>query len=405
MGGMASGGEVFGPYLVHEQLGVGGMASVHVAESRSAGGFRKRLALKRLLHHAAADPSLVEAFVEEAKLDARLHHPNITQTFDFGQVDGAYFIAMELVPGPTLSQLLRNCQATVGRIPLPVALHILLQVCEALDYAHTLTDDQGRPLHIVHRDVAPTNIIISNTGLVKLIDFGVAKNESSAVKTQTGLIKGKLSYLPPEYLTSGKLDARADLWSLGVVAHELLTCYRLFDGGNDFQVLQQIRERPLAPPSRRNSHVTPGVDAIVMTCLERDPARRWQSAAAMRNALRGEIDELGARIGDRQVIAWVEWAFSQTAGIERSGVSELIAMLDQPSAPMIVIEPDPETAPGRPSATIKRRDKAPRLPLAPTRRRWPRWWLVVLLLVVAGAVAAVEYFGAAHLWERARQLL
>jgi serine/threonine-protein kinase len=384
-------GETFGPYTVYEQLGIGGMASVHVAESRSAGGFRKRVALKRLLEHAAADPQLVEAFVAEGKLDARLHHPNITQTYDFGQVDGVYFIAMELVPGPTLGQLLRQCQATVGRVPLPVALHVILQVCEALDYAHGL--------QIVHRDVAPTNIIISSVGTVKLIDFGVARNQSSSVKTQAGIIKGKLPYLPPEYLTAGKLDARADLWSLGVVAHELLTCFRLFDAKNEMEVLKQIRELPIDPPSRTERTISKSLDAIVMTALERDPARRWQSAAAMRNALRSEIAEIGAQISNRQVIAWVEWAFSQTGVRDRSGVSELISMLDQPSEPMIIIEPDPETSASRPSARLKRRSKAPKLPTAPSwfRGWWRvRWWFV-LLLVAAAATWTVDHYGVTRL--------
>jgi serine/threonine protein kinase len=287
-----------------------------------------------------------------------------------------------------------------------VALHIVLQVCEALDYAHTLTDEHGSTLNIVHRDVAPTNIIISDSGAVKLIDFGVAKNERSAVKTQAGIIKGKLSYLPPEYLTTGQLDARADLWSLGVVAYELLTCQRLFDGGNDFEVLQQIRERPIAPLSQRNSHVTRGVEAVVMTCLARDPSQRWQSATAMRNALLAEISEMRARISDRQVIAWVEWAFSQHAVAERSGVSELIAMLEQPSAPMIILDPDPETAPGRPPVSIKRREQAPRLPSLSSRRSpRARWWLIALLLLVAAAAFAIEYLGADYLWARGRELL
>jgi serine/threonine protein kinase len=385
MGAMAEGPEVFGPYVVFEQLGVGGMACVHVAESRSAGGFRKRVALKRMLPHAAADPALVAQFTEEARLDARLHHPNIPQTFGFGEVEGRYFIAMELVAGPTVGQLLRQCQSAVGQLPLPIALHILVDVSEALDYAHSQ--------EVIHRDVAPTNIIVSSSGAAKLIDFGVAKAQTSQLKTQAGIIKGKLGYLPPEYLTSGKLDARADLWSLGVVAHELLTCTRLFDGTNDLQVLQQIRERPIEPPSRRNRSVPRSLDAVVMTALERDPARRWQSASAMRNALRGEIKDLHAHISNRQVLQWVEYAFSQTPENERSGVSELISMLDKVSdEPMITIEPDPDTAPGRPTATIKRRLKQPKLPSAPSRAR-VRWWFIALLLVVAAAAGAVEYFG------------
>jgi len=398
---------MFGPYIVYEQLGIGGMASVHVAESRSAGGFRKRVALKRLLAHAAADPTLVDAFAQEARLDARLRHPNITRTYDFGEVDGTFFIAMELVAGPTVSQLLRQCHATIGEVALPVVLHILLGVCDALDYAHTLTDEQGKPLDIVHRDVSPPNIIVSSTGVVKLIDFGVARASTSAVKTQTGIIKGKVGYLPPEYLRSGKLDVRADLWSLGVVAHELLTCERLFEGAHDLAVLEQIRAREIEPPSRVNSSVSRGLDAIVMTALERDPERRWQSAAAMRNALRTEVAELGAQITNKQVIAWVEWAFSQTSSEERSGVSELIKLLDQPSKPMIQIPADPDTSGGRPIVAFKRRDKQPNLPSAPSPwRRWWRWPLLLLLVMALGAAAAwaLDHWNVVHVWQKLKAL-
>jgi serine/threonine protein kinase len=398
---------MFGQYMVYDQLGIGGMASVHIAESRSAGGFRKRVALKRLLAHAAADPSLVEAFAQEARIDARLRHPNITRTYDFGEVDGTYFIAMELVAGPTVSQLLRQCHATIGMVALPVALHVLLGVCDALHYAHTLTDESGTPLEIVHRDVSPPNIIISSTGVVKLIDFGVARASTSAVKTQTGIIKGKVGYLPPEYLRSGKLDVRADLWSLGVVAHELLTCNRLFEGEHDLQVLEQIRAREIKPPSSINSSVPRGLDAVVMTALEREPERRWQSAAAMRNALRTEVAELGAQITNKQVMAWVEWAFSQTQAEERSGVSELIKLLDQPSKANITIDPDPETAVGLPAYTIKRRDKQPELPTAPSPwRGWWKWPLALLLVaaLAAAAVWALDHYNVVHVWKKLKAL-
>jgi eukaryotic-like serine/threonine-protein kinase len=322
----------FGTYVVYEQLGVGGMASVHVAESRSAGGFRKRVALKRLLAHAAAQPELVDAFTHEAKLARYLHHANIAQTFDFGQVDDTYFIAMELVSGPTLGQLIRQCKSTIGVIPFPITLNILQQLCDALEYAHTCVDETGAPLGIIHRDVSPPNVVISNTGLVKLIDFGLAKAKTAHVQTQVGTVKGKFRYMAPEYLT-GKLDRRVDLWALGVVAHELLTTHQLFDGETDLSVLDRVRSMAIDPPSRKNPDVPPELDAVVMTALERDPDKRWQSAAAMKTALAEVAEDLQTVVTNQQLVQWCEWAFTQEPPGDRSELSQLITLLEQPSRP------------------------------------------------------------------------
>src|ERR1700760_3608543 len=163
--------EKFGTYLVYELLGKGGMATVHRAESLSAGGFRKRVALKRLLPHLLDEPEVIESFAREAKLASHLRHQNIAQTYDLGIRDGTYFIAMELLPGPTLRQIMRQCETSAGAMPIVHVLEILVQVCDALDYAHNLVDEKGQALGIVHRDVTPANIIVSGSGVVKLIDF------------------------------------------------------------------------------------------------------------------------------------------------------------------------------------------------------------------------------------------
>jgi serine/threonine-protein kinase len=397
--------EEFGSYIVYEQLGVGGMAKVHVAETRSAGGFRKRLALKRLLPHAAEQPELVEAFTHEARLARYLHHANIAQTYDFGQVDGTYFIAMELVAGPTLGQLIRQCKSTIGVIPFPITLNILCQLCDALEYAHTCTDESGAPLGIIHRDLSPPNVIISNSGMVKLIDFGLAKAKTAHSQTQVGMVKGKFRYIAPEYL-SGKLDRRVDLWALGVVAHELLTTYQLFDGDNDLAVLERVRSMPIVPASRRNPDVPPDLDAVVMTALERDPNARWQSAAAMKKALADVAADLQTQVTNQQLVQWVEWAFTQTPPGERGELSQLIKLLEQPS------KVSAEAANGgvRPTSVDQRTEvklgeprerrplrqrlfSTPRIGAAIAKRRLSGGrrtgtLLLLLLLVAAGAYAA-----------------
>jgi serine/threonine protein kinase len=313
--------EQFGPYLVYERLGQGGMATVHRAEKRGV-GIRRPIALKRLLSHVAADPELVKLFVNEARLASHLHHANVAQTYELGKVDETFFIAMEYASGPTLNQIIRQCQKAAGEIPLTITVNILSQICEALEYAHNLCDEVGRPLRIIHRDVSPANIIVTNTGIVKLIDFGIAKATISSVKTQTGFIKGKFGYIAPEYI-SGRIDARVDLFAVGVIAHEMLAGRRLFEGKDDFETLANIREMKMQPPSRWNSHVTPDLDDIVMTALERDPDKRWQSAAAMQVALANASREFGLVVGSQQLVEWVEWAFSQVS---------------RPSGPMLRVE-------------------------------------------------------------------
>jgi len=316
--------EEFGPYLVYERLGQGGMATVHRAEKRGV-GFRRPIALKRLLPHVAAEPDLIKLFVDEARLASHLHHANVAQTYELGKVGETFFIAMEYASGPTLTQIVRQCQLAAGEIPLTITVNILSQVCEALDYAHNLCDESGQPLRIIHRDVSPANIIVTNTGLVKLIDFGIAKATISSVKTQTGFIKGKFGYIAPEYI-AGQIDARVDLFAVGVVAHEMLAGRRLFEGEDDFETLANIREMAIRPPSQWNPHVTPDLDDIVMTALARDPAERWQSAAAMQVALSNAAREFGMVVGSHQLAEWVDWAFSQVprdsgpmASLEGSG--------------------------------------------------------------------------------------
>ncbi|HEY5950576.1 MAG TPA: serine/threonine-protein kinase [Kofleriaceae bacterium] len=394
--------EEFGSYLVYEQLGVGGMARVHVAESR---GLRKRVALKRLLRHAADNPELVRAFISEARLVGHLKHTNIAQTYDFGKVGDTYFIAMELVPGPTVTQLIRQCKATVGIIPFPVTLNLLCQVCDALDYAHNLRDEHGQPLDLVHRDVSPPNIIVSNTGTVKLIDFGVAKIARSS-QTQVGTVKGKFSYMAPEYL-NGQLDSRVDLWALGAVAHELLTNRTLFDAPDDVGVLDKVKRAPIPPPSRYNPDVPRDLDAVVLTALERNPVHRWQTAAAMRTALANVASELKTTVSNAQMIEWIEWAFSQKPGGDKQdGVSQLIQLLEKPSDQGAK---PAKPAPAPPAKADKPRTQAPSKPPpgktsrlrtgvvfinhsvhGPKRNLLP--WLILVLIAV-GVAAAAYYFG------------
>ena len=304
--------EEFGPYLVYEQLGVGGMAQVHRAVVKGSDPPRP-VALKRMLAHIASNEEMVKSFVREARLASYLRHQNVPQTYDLGRVGDVYFIAMELITGRNLREVLMHCARTTGPMPVRIALNILNQICDALDYAHNLCDDTGEPLGIIHRDVSPSNVIVSETGVVKLIDFGIAKGSAASMQTMSGKLKGKFAYMAPEYF-AGQIDARADLFAIGVIAHELLTNRPLFSGRDDVDTMKRVRSMPLAPPSQNNPRVPLEIDDIVMTALARDPDRRWQHATALRTALTTLTHRLDQVATNAEVVQWLDWAFTQVAG-------------------------------------------------------------------------------------------
>jgi serine/threonine protein kinase len=295
-------GEAFGPYRVYEQLGVGGMATVHRAEI-DVRGTKQVVALKRLLPDLARDTSYVRRFVDEARLGQRLRHVNIARTYDVGRFEGTHYIALEYIQGPTVLQVLQHAMDTQPT-PIFISLHLVTQVARALAYAHGLREQDGRSLRLVHRDIAPSNIIVSGTGATKLIDFGVAKTTAAHTRTAVGSVIGKLRYIAPEYL-SGRFDARVDLFSLGVVAYELLTSRPLFDV-DDLRTAEELRERDIAPPSTLNPCVPAELDAIIMTALQRDPGQRWQNAFALYTALSTFEQDSGLAVHDREVAAWIE---------------------------------------------------------------------------------------------------
>ena len=336
---MDSRGEEFGPYRVYEQIGVGGMASVHRAETTGLAGFTRPVALKRMLPHVAANADLVRSFVREAHLASHLRHSNVAQTYDLGKVGDIYFIAMELVTGRNLREILRHCARIQITIPIPISLHILTQVCDALDYAHNLCDDSGQPFGIIHRDVSPSNVIVSESGVVKLIDFGIAKASAVGMQTMSGTIKGKFGYMAPEYL-NGTIDARADLFALGIIAYELLTNRPLFTGQDDMDTLFRVRSMPIPRPSAANPSIPAEIDDIVMTALERDPDARWQRAAALRVALTTETKRLGMTLLDQQVVEWCEWAFQQGGGFDRDSEPSMI-IVREPEMPTRAPSPPP----------------------------------------------------------------
>jgi serine/threonine protein kinase len=261
------------------------MAMVHRATFEAEDGGEHVVALKRLHPQLADDPDVVKALVREAKLAARLHHPNIVRIHELGRIGAVYFIAMDFVRGWSLLALLRKAFILKRPAPIGVVLALSYELCDALDHAHEGLDERGKPLHIIHRDVSPSNLLIGDDGHLKVIDFGIAKALGTQVHTSPGVVKGKLGYVAPEAFLTSQLDGRADVFAAGIVMWELLVCRRLFRATDLFDLMDKVRESEIAPPSTINPECPAELDAIVLRALERDTARRWPSAAAMRDAL------------------------------------------------------------------------------------------------------------------------
>jgi len=296
---------------VYERLGVGGMASVHRAKKHGIAGFQRVVALKRLLSHLADDQSFVESFVREARLASHLQHTNIIQIYDLGVVGSVYYIAMEYVRGRDLRQLLRQSRYAAGPPPIAITLALLHQLCDALDYAHSLTGEDGAPLGLIHRDISPANLLVGHDGHLKIIDFGIAKARPVGLQTYSGNVKGKFAFMAPETTRGDELDQRSDLFSTGIIAWELLTARPLFAARTDYQTILNVREQPLRRPSELNPDCPSDLDEIVLTALARDRDKRWASAGAMRNALDLVTERYGPRTTNRKIARWMDWAFLQ----------------------------------------------------------------------------------------------
>ena len=283
-----------GNYRLDERLGRGGMAEVWRATLVGSAGFERQLAVKRIRSHLADDPQFVQMFLSEARLTARLHHPNIVQVVELGESDGEYFIAMELVRGHDLQRVSRWL-ARRGSMQPGFAAFVVLEIARALSYAHTLTDDRGRPLGLIHRDVSPSNVMLGLDGAVKLLDFGIAKAvaASSDVQTRSGVLKGKLGYFSPEQVRGETPDQRADQFAAGVVLHELCTGRALFRRDSDAETLALVMQAEAGPPSGSNADIPPALDAVCLRALARDPNDRFPDCRALVEALEPIVHELG----------------------------------------------------------------------------------------------------------------
>ena len=268
-----------GPYVIERRLAAGGMAEVFVARREGPHGFSKRVALKRILPQYCRDPDFVAMFIDEARIAARLEHPNVVQVFDFGELGGQLFLAMELVDGTNVNRLLRAVAGDRDAVPLETALHIATEAAHALAYAHRLCDADGAPLSIVHRDVSPANLLLTSTGHVKLTDFGIARVAGEDHRTDDGHVRGKLGYMSPEQVLGRSLDGRSDVFTLTTVLAEMLIGEPLFGSDGELEILLRIRDADLRVIDRSSRRIPRDVRGLIEMGLSRDPKERPTSAA------------------------------------------------------------------------------------------------------------------------------
>lgn len=274
-----------GKYEILAGLNTGGMAELSLAMTTGPGGFRKFAALKRILPHVQPNEEFVRMFLDEARITAMLSHPGIAQVHELGDEGGELYIAMEFVPGQDVSRIVRACRKLGKRPPAGLACMVVRDVCLALHYAHGFKDPSGRPSPVVHRDVSPKNVMVTYEGTVKMVDFGIALAKGRLESTAAGTVKGTANYMSPEQIQARPLDGRSDLYSAGVILHELLCGQRLFQGGNDAAVLQAIMHGEVQSPRELNPQVPPGLSEVVMKAISKKREDRFLSGKEMARAI------------------------------------------------------------------------------------------------------------------------
>ena len=379
----------FGKYYLLERIATGGMAEIYKAVYKAEGGFEKLLVIKRILPHLSEDDEFVTMFRDEAKLTVRLSHANIVQVFDFGRIGTDHFLAMEYVQGQNMRQVMRRCQEMGATAPIPFALFACAEVAKGLQYAHSRVDENDRPMGIVHRDVTPSNILVSYEGEIKIADFGIAKAASRAGGTQAGMIKGKASYLSPEQVAGrGQVDGRADVFALGAVLWELLVGRKLFSGDGDFEIMNKILENPIRPPSEMNESVPPPIDKVVMRALARDPDARHPNAAALQKDLSILLKEYGGNVTSVDIANFLRRLFRKELESEREASKSLrraVVEINDTLLPSAAHDDGPTGGERRGSASRQR-------PVAPANRPPVALYVAgaaILLVTVALTVAVI----------------
>ncbi len=364
-------------YELIAELASGGMATVYLARLAGVGGFQRLVAVKRLHPHLNEEPEFVQMFLDEARLAASIHHPHVVPILEVGTSAAGYYVVMEYIEGDTLAKLVSRHRASGSGLPAPIVMRIALDTLAGLHAAHELTGDDGQKLSLVHRDVSPQNILVGVDGSARLTDFGVARASSRLASTQSGTLKGKLAYMPPEQAKGDEgIDRRADIFAMAIVVWELFASKRLFRGTTELETLNKLMFEPIPRLSSVIPTATPALDEALTQALERDPARRYATAADFADALERAAEGPGGVATVRQVADFVESTLGSELTSSRSAVRAFLAECtlsrsgstfqippNRPSAgstgqhevvssPSVVVQLPPPPAPAAPHTTL-----------------------------------------------------
>jgi serine/threonine-protein kinase len=318
---------VLGRYCLYDEIAAGGMATVHFGRLLGPAGFSRTVAIKQLHPQYARDPEFVAMFLDEARLAARIRHPNVVSTIDVVARDGELFLVMEYIQGEAFARLLRTASLAGERVPPEVASSVVVQALLGLHAAHEALDEKGAVLNIVHRDVSPQNILVGTDGVARVLDFGVAKATSRLQTTQDGRLKGKLAYMAPEQLLKRAVDRRADIFAAATVLWEALCGDRLFAGDDAAAAVAHILDGEVKAPSSIVADLPSELDAVVLKGLAKEPTERYQTAKEMAQALERALPPAGAlRVSD-----WVE----HTAGMSLRQRAERVAQIEDTSSNLL----------------------------------------------------------------------
>jgi serine/threonine protein kinase/ABC-type arginine transport system ATPase subunit len=314
-------------YVVHDEIAAGGMATVHLGKMRGPFGFTSTVAIKRLHPSLARDPEFVAMFLDEARLASRVRHPNVVPVLDVFAEEGCLSLVMEYVEGESLAQLCALARAAEAVVPVSIAAAIIASILHGLHAAHEARDEEGRLLGLVHRDVSPQNVIVGTDGVVRLIDFGIAKAAGRRNASRNGQLKGKIAYVAPEQIQGRTVDRRTDVYGASVLLWELLTGERLFDGETEGMILGRVLDDDVPPPSSLRADLPAALDAITLRGLDRAQERRFESARAMARALEGAVrpataDEIGQWVQSLACAALGERR-ETLARLERQGLADV----------------------------------------------------------------------------------